>query len=77
MLFRELYSSILNTSISSNDDLPFPVKTTHFKKGTIITQYGQIESAVYFINEGIVEMTIKSYMTEKVYGSYLNFATYE
>ncbi len=66
MFFREFYSSILNTSILSNEDLPFPIKTTHFKKGTIITQYGQIEDAVYFINEGIVEMNIKSYMTEKV-----------
>lgn len=66
MVFRELYNSILNTSISSNEDLPFPLKTTHFKKGAIITQYGQVEGAVYFINKGLVEMNIKSYMTEKV-----------
>lgn len=66
MFFREFYSSILNTSLSSDKDLPFPIKKTHVKKGTIITKYGQIENAVYFINEGIIENTIKSYMTEKV-----------
>ena len=31
MLFIEYYNSLLNTSISSNNDLPFPVKI-HFKK---------------------------------------------
>lgn len=66
MLFREFYNSVLSTSISSYEDIPFPVKKTSFQKGTIITKYGQIENAVYFINEGIVEMTIKSYMTEKI-----------
>ena len=66
MLFREFYHSILGTTISPGEDLPFPVEKIYVKKGTIITKYGQIENAVYFINKGIVEMTIKSYMTEKV-----------
>ena len=66
MLFREFYHSILGVAMSSYEDIPFPVKKIHFKKGAIITEYGQIENAVYFINEGIVEMTIKSYMTEKI-----------
>ncbi len=66
MLFSEFYYSILGTSMSSDEGIPFPVKKIHLEKGTIITKYGQIESAVYFINKGIVEMTIKSYMTEKI-----------
>tara|TARA_R110002050_G_scaffold300018_1_gene467355 strand:- start:31079 stop:31645 length:567 start_codon:yes stop_codon:yes gene_type:complete len=66
MLFREFYNSILNTTFTSNDELPYPVKTLHLKKGELLTKYGQIENAVYFINKGIVEMTIKSYMTEKI-----------
>ncbi|MGI9544414.1 MAG: Crp/Fnr family transcriptional regulator [Cyclobacteriaceae bacterium] len=66
MSFLEFYNSVLNTSISSYDDLPFPVEKIHFKRGAFITKYGQVEDAVYFINEGIVEMTIKSYMTEKI-----------
>ena len=44
----------------------FLLKKLHLKKGTYITEYDQIEDGVYFINEGIVEMTIKSYMSEKV-----------
>ena len=66
MLFREFYSSVLGISKLSYEDIPFPVKKVYFKKGAIITKYGQTENTVYFINEGIVEMTIKSYMTEKV-----------
>ena len=66
MLFREFYNSVLHTSISSNDDLPFTIKNIHFKKGELITRYEQVEDVVYFINTGIVEMSIKSYMTEKI-----------
>lgn len=66
MLFREFYSTILNAPITSYKDIPFPIKQLNIKKGITITKYGQIENAVYFINEGIVEMTIRSYMTEKI-----------
>jgi len=66
MYFLELYNSILNISNTSNYDLPFPIKKLHFKKGELITEYGQIENSIYFINKGIVQMTIKSYMTEKI-----------
>ena len=66
MSFREYYNSILNTHICHDEDLPYPIENVHFKKGELITEYGQVESAVYFINKGIVEMTIKSYMTEKI-----------
>ncbi|MGI9550749.1 MAG: Crp/Fnr family transcriptional regulator [Aurantibacter sp.] len=38
----------------------------HFKKGSYLTKYGQIEDSIYFVNEGIVEMAIKSYMSEKI-----------
>lgn len=65
MLFLDLYNSVLNTSFTY-DDLPFPVEKIHVKKGAYLTRYGEVEDAVYFINEGIVEMTIKSYVTEKV-----------
>ncbi len=66
MLFREFYNSVLGTSIGSNKDLPFSVEKIHFEKGELITRYGQVEDVVYFINVGIVEMSIKSYMTEKI-----------
>jgi CRP-like cAMP-binding protein len=66
MQFREFYNSILNTSFNSNEELPYPIKTLHLKKGEFLTKYGQVENAIYFINKGIVEMTIRSYMTEKI-----------
>lgn len=66
MLFKDLYSSVLNEIISSSDSLPYPVRKIYFKKGEFITKYGQVEEAVYFLNAGIVEMTVKSYVSEKV-----------
>lgn len=66
MLFIELYNAVLNTSITSYEDLPFPVEKADFTKGTIITDYEQVEDSLYFINSGIVEISIKSYMTEKI-----------
>ena len=66
MTFREFYKSVLKTSINSSEDLPFPVRKMLFKKGEVITAYNQIEKSVYFLNQGFVEMTIKSYNTEKI-----------
>ncbi|GAA3625998.1 Crp/Fnr family transcriptional regulator [Flavivirga jejuensis] len=66
MTFLEFYNAVLSTSIASYEEFLFPVKKRHFKKGEIITVYGQVEDSLYFINNGIVEMTIKSYMSEKV-----------
>ncbi len=66
MTFLEFYNTILNISYSSYNELPYLVRKVHFKKGDIITDYDQIEPHVYFINKGIVELVIKSYMTEKV-----------
>lgn len=63
MLFREFYNSVLDTAVTSNDDFPFSIQKVYFKKGELITQYGHVEDVVYFINVGIVEMSIKSYMT--------------
>ncbi|MEO9964493.1 MAG: Crp/Fnr family transcriptional regulator [Reichenbachiella sp.] len=66
MSFLAFYNSIVHTSIESINELPFSVGTVHFKKGEVVTEYDQLEDTVYFINEGMVEMTIKSYMTEKI-----------
>ena len=66
MLFREFYNSVLHTAFAVDTDLPFSLEKVHFKKGELITHYGKVEDVVYFINVGIVEMSIKSYMTEKI-----------
>lgn len=66
MSFLKLYNQILNTSVASYADLPYPVEKVQFKKNEVITDYGDVERCVYFLNRGMVEMTIKSYMTEKI-----------
>lgn len=66
MSFLEFYNAILNTSHTSYDDLPYPVSKVYFKKDDIISKYDDVEDVVYLINEGIVEMTIKSYVSEKI-----------
>lgn len=66
MTFKQFYNSKLGTTISSDGDLPYAVMPVQFSKGTVITDYGQIERAVYFLNSGIVEMSIKSYVSEKM-----------
>ncbi len=65
MLFVDFFNSVLNTSFSY-EELPFTTETIKVGKGTSITKYGQVEDSLYFMNKGIVEMTIKSYMTEKI-----------
>lgn len=66
MAFKDFYSAILKEFDTGNASLPYPINKKYFKKGELITKYGQVEETVYFLNSGIVEMTIKSYVSEKV-----------
>jgi CRP-like cAMP-binding protein len=66
MTFLEFYNFVLKANYQTEEDIPFSLNKLSFRKGDIITQYGQTESQVYFINEGIVEMNIRSYVQEKV-----------
>ncbi|MDO5970152.1 cyclic nucleotide-binding domain-containing protein [Flavivirga aquimarina] len=66
MTFLEFFNRTLNISTPSYEDLPFPVKKSFLKKGEIVTEYGQVEDSLYFMNRGIAEITIKSYVSEKI-----------
>jgi CRP-like cAMP-binding protein len=46
------------TKFSDADEFFIPVKDKSFEKGAIITDYGQIERKLYFINSGIVELAM-------------------
>ncbi len=72
MEFKDFYGYVLNSSIESYDEIPYKVEKVHFKKGDIITRYGQVEDSIYYMNNGIVEMSIKSYMSEKVIDFFFN-----
>ena len=65
MNFVTFYNTLLNTKETALTP-PFPTTTVHVKKGTVISHYGATEDTIFFINTGIVELSIKSYMTEKV-----------
>lgn len=65
MKFLEFYNRVLQDE-QPVEQLPFPVERLNFKKGAVITTYGVVEESVYFINSGIVELSIKSYMSEKI-----------
>ncbi|MDT0606230.1 Crp/Fnr family transcriptional regulator [Croceitalea rosinachiae] len=65
MTFLEFYNIVLGQN-KTDRDLSFPVEKVFFQKGHVITAYEEVEHSVYFINKGIIELSIKSYMTEKV-----------
>lgn len=66
MNFLELYSKTLQKDFKSYNDLPYPVKEVSFKKNEIVSYYDRVENNVYLINSGIVEMSVKSYNSEKI-----------
>ncbi|MEM7485822.1 MAG: Crp/Fnr family transcriptional regulator [Bacteroidota bacterium] len=65
MTFLAFYNAVLKEN-KTYSELSFPVEEIIFGKGDVITDYGEVEDSVYFINKGIVELSIKSYMTEKI-----------
>lgn len=65
MTFQDFFNAVVKDT-DGTLNLPYPTQKVFFKKGDCITAYGQVEGSVYFLNEGIVEMTIKSYVSEKV-----------
>ena len=65
MSFLTLFNTLTKENASSYDELPYLVTKTFCKKNTVLTKYGDIEQHVYFINQGVIELKIKSYASEK------------
>jgi CRP-like cAMP-binding protein len=65
MSFLNLYNMLLKENASSYDELPYLVSKKVYKKNTVLTKYGDIEQNVYFINQGVIELKIKSYASDK------------
>jgi len=65
MNFITFYNTVLGTN-KGVGELPFPVRSISVEKGTLITRFEKKEHSVYFIKKGVVELSIKSYMTEKI-----------
>jgi CRP-like cAMP-binding protein len=55
-----------HTAYTSEAQLPFRSVQKEFPRGTILTDYGKIERHTYFINSGIVEVTLQRDIEEKI-----------
>jgi CRP-like cAMP-binding protein len=52
--------------------LPFEVVQSRFGKSEIITDYGMVEDKVYFLNDGLVQVSILSNEEEKIVEFFLS-----
>jgi CRP-like cAMP-binding protein len=82
MTILEFINVNVKTNFKDYNELPFKVTGKAFKKGDIITSYGQIERSAYFLISGLVEITVLKDIDEKIvefflpgcfFGSYTSF----
>lgn len=66
MRLLEFLTSRFGHLLKNEDDFPVPLHQESFKKGSIITDYGQVERRVFFINSGLVESATLSDGEEKI-----------
>ena len=48
----------LGLVFSDPDEFPTPIGEQIFEKGAVITDYGQVERKIYFIDKGLVQLTV-------------------
>jgi CRP-like cAMP-binding protein len=84
MNLLEFINVNLKTNFKGYHELPFNVTKKAFRKGDIITGYGQVERGAYFLISGLIEITVLKDMDEKIveffspgcfFGSYTSFLT--
>jgi CRP-like cAMP-binding protein len=82
MTILEFINTNVKTDFKDYNELPFKVSNKTFKKGDILTVYGQIERSAYFLNKGLIEITVRKDIEEKIvefflpgcfFGSYTSF----
>jgi CRP-like cAMP-binding protein len=82
MTILEFININLKTDFKDNSELPFNVTKKTFKKGDVVTSYGQIERGAYFLISGLIEITVLKDIEEKIvefflpgcfFGSYTSF----
>lgn len=86
MSIVDFINTRIGADFETNDQLPFTVVRKKFKKGAVITRYGQVEKNAYFLVSGLVEITIRKGTEEKIieffspgcfFGSYTSFLSQE
>jgi CRP-like cAMP-binding protein len=58
MKLLDYLNNQFKTAFADYNSFPVPFVEKTFKKGEIITDYGQIERKLYFINSGFVQLTM-------------------
>jgi len=71
MNIREYINIKLSTDFKDNDELPFKITKKNFKKGDVITAYGQIERSGYFLLSGLIEIAMLKDIDEKIIDFFL------
>ena len=66
MTICSFFNTHFGTNYTDDGALPFSTIDKLFKKGDIITRYQQVEKRMYFINEGIVQLSILKDIEEKI-----------
>jgi CRP-like cAMP-binding protein len=59
-------NSQFHTAYTSEVELPFRSMQKTIPKGTVLTDYGKIERNTYFINSGIIQVTLQRDIEEKI-----------
>jgi CRP-like cAMP-binding protein len=59
-------NSQFHTAYTSEEELPFRSMQKTIPKGTVLTDYGKIERNIYFINSGIIQVTLQRDIEEKI-----------
>ncbi len=66
MKIYEFYNKHLKINLQSNEDLHLNIIEKKIPKGKILTDYGQVERHVYFLQSGVVQMTVLGDGIEKI-----------
>jgi CRP-like cAMP-binding protein len=59
-------NNLFHTSYTTEEELPFRSVQKVIPKGTVLTDYGKIERHTYFINSGIIQVTLLRDIEEKI-----------
>ncbi len=63
MSIKELFQNHLGAEFDGH--VPYPTADLQIQKNKILTDFGEVESSLYFIKSGIIELCVKSYQVLK------------
>lgn len=67
MTIGEYIATNVDSNFPLDGVLPFKTKEQYFKKGSMVTDYGETEKYIYFLKSGVVEMTLLHNEEEKIF----------